>query len=195
MFKNRKQPVFWCVSSPLCHDARQSESNHAINVPMANNVMSQFGGQDILFIQPLSSSTLSMTDTWGTAGGHQCRCGHLYICALGLESVYMCVPPLMNMFFLMCVLSIWVYGCFDSPSLCASYWFSSTQPLSVKHMVSNNPALHLISVTHTHTHVRTHAHTHALCPPLPRQTPSGTQPNVSFLCFHSLTHTRTLCTC
>ena len=138
--------------------------------------------EDILFIQPLSSSTLSMTDTCGTAGGHQCRCGPLqHVCALG-ESVYICVPPPMNMFFLVCVLSIWVYGRFHSPSLCASYWFSSTQPLSVKHTVSNNPALHLISVSHTRTHTRT------LCPPLPRQTSSGTQPNVSLLC-HLLTHT------
>ena len=89
-------------------------------------------------------------------------CGHLqHVCAVGLESVCMCVPSPMNMFFLLCVLSIWVYGRFQSPSLCASYWFFSTQPLSVRHTVSNSPALHLIAVSHTYTHV----HTWTLCPP------------------------------
>ena len=116
-------------------------------------------------------------------------CGHLqYVCAVGLVSVCMCVPSPMNMFFLLCVLSIWVYGRFQSPSLCASYWFFSTQPLSVRHTVSNSPALHLIAVSHVHT--RTHMNA---VPPLPRQTWIGTQPNVSLQCLHS--RARALCTC
>lgn len=88
--------------------------------------------------------------------------------------------------FLLCVLSICVWT-FSLISVCACYWFISTQHLSVKHKVYKNPALYLISPAHRQTHI----HTLAVLPMLQWKS-SGTEPNVSLLSLHPETHTYTL---
>ena len=90
-------------------------------LPMANNVMSPFGGQDILFIQPLSSSTLSMTDACGAAGDPQCLSAQggdlvwsltVCMCSWPRECVHVCSIANEHVFPLVCSvhLGIWTFS-------------------------------------------------------------------------------------